>query len=121
MNSLKSFIIGLVLLNATFDLFSALFKEFNLHSLTFDNDNDNNNDNNDDNRFLRYYVITNGIIRFFIIFNNIYVNYIIIITYIIEIAIFNYEYFFYNNSIKFLYLLFISLSSLLLIFLIMLI
>jgi len=108
----KSFIIGLVLLNATFDLFSSLFKEFNLHSLTFDNDIDN--------RFLRYYVITNGIIRFFIIFNNIYVNYIIIITYIIEIAIFNYEYFFYN-SVKFLYLLFISLSSLLLIFLIMLI
>jgi hypothetical protein len=114
MNSLKSFTIGLVLLNATFDLLSALFKEFNLHSLTFDNDD------NDNDRFIKYYIITNGIIRFFIIFNNTYVNYIIIITYIIEIIIFNYEYFF-HNSIKFLYLLFISFSSLLLIFLIMII
>ena len=39
---MKSLIIGLVLLNGVFDLFSSFFKEFNLHSLVF-NDNDNIN------------------------------------------------------------------------------
>ena len=61
---MKSFIIGLILINAIFDLFSSLFKNFNLHSIVF-NDNDDN-----DNRFLKYWVMTNGFIRLFIIFNN---------------------------------------------------
>ena len=109
---MKSLIIGLVLLNGVFDLFSSFFKEFNLHSLVF-NDNDNRNE-----RFLKYWVMTNGFIRLFIIFNNIYVDYIIIITYLIEIFIFNYEYFIYNST-KFLNTIFISISSLILIFLIL--
>ena len=109
---MKSFIIGLILINAIFDLFSSLFKNFNLHSIVF-NDNDDN-----DNRFLKYWVMTNGFIRLFIIFNNIYANYIIIITYIIEIFVFNYEYFIYN-SVKLLNTIFISISSFILIFLIL--
>ena len=109
---MKSFIIGLILINDIFDLFSSLFKNFNLHSIVF-NDNDDN-----DNRFLKYWVMTNGFIRLFIIFNNIYANYIIIITYIIEIFVFNYEYFIYN-SVKLLNTIFISISSFILIFLIL--
>jgi len=112
---MKSFIIGLVLLNAIFDLLSSLFKDFNLHSLVF---KDNNNDNN--HRFLKYWVMTNGFIRLFIIFNNIYANYIIIITYLIEIFVFNYEYFIYNST-KLINTAFISISSLILIILILLI
>lgn len=114
---MKSFIIGLVLLNAIFDLLSSLFKDFNLHSLVF-KDNDNDNDNN--HRFLKYWVMTNGFIRLFIIFNNIYANYIIIITYLIEIFVFNYEYFIYNST-KLINTAFISISSLILIILILLI
>lgn len=113
---MKSFIIGLVLLNAVFDLFSSLFKKFNLHSLVF-NDNNNDNDNYND-RFLKYWVMTNGFIRLFIIFNNIFVDYIIIITYLIEIFVFNYEYFIYN-SVKSLNNIFITISSFIIIVLIL--
>ena len=113
---IKKFIIGLVLLNAIFDLLSSLFKDFNLHSLVFKHSNDDNYND----RFLKYWVMTNGFIRLFIIFNNIYANYIIIITYLIEIIIFNYEYFIYNST-QFINTVFISISSLLLIILILLI
>ena len=65
-------------------------------------------------------VMTNGFIRLFIIFNNIYANYIIIITYLIEIFVFNYEYFIYNST-KLINTVFISISSLILIILILLI
>ena len=115
---MKSLIIGLVVLNGVFDLLSAFIKNFNLHSIVFnDNDNDNDNDSRND-RFLKYWVMTNGFIRLFIILNNIYVDYIIILTYLIEIFVFNYEYFIYNST-KILNTIFISISSFLLIILIL--
>lgn len=102
-NSYKNLIIGLVLLNGIYDIFSSLFEKFHItHSIVFND--------NIQNRFLKYWIITYGLIRLFIIFNNTYVNYIIILTYIIEIFVFNYEYFFYK-SVKFYNIMIISLLS----------
>lgn len=107
----KNLIIGLVLLNGIYDIFSGLFQNFHIaHSMVFNDNNDNIQ-----NRFLKYWILTYGLIRLFIIFNNTYVNYIIIFTYIIEIIVFNYEYFFYK-SVKFYNTIIITLLSFIIIF-----
>jgi len=57
--------------------------------------------NNSMIRFLAYWILTYGIIRTFVFYNNYYINLLIIISYLLEIYVFANEEFFYKSTISY--------------------
>jgi hypothetical protein len=95
----------IIFINGIYDIICALsilyFNNNYFSNFHIDIFKDEYKKNNVMNRILAYWILTYGIIRIFAIFNNYYLNILIIISYLIEILGFVNEEFFYKTTITY--------------------
>lgn len=95
----------IIFINGIYDIICALsilyFNNNYFSNFHIDIFKDEYKKNNVMNRILAYWILTYGIIRIFAIFNNYYLNILIIISYLIEIFGFVNEEFFYKTTITY--------------------